>query len=63
LLKAEFEVLKTPTFPGSMNVTLFTLGGLPVDELSQGMIRLFREIADENGWTIITHGRHSSATM
>ena len=35
-----------------MNVTPFTLGGLPVDELSQGMIRLLREIADENGWTI-----------
>ena len=35
-----------------MNVTPFTLGGLPVDELSQGMIRLLREIADEDGWTI-----------
>jgi hypothetical protein len=35
-----------------MNVTPFTLGGLPVDELSQGMIRLLREIADQNGWTI-----------
>jgi hypothetical protein len=35
-----------------MNVTPFILGGLPVDELSQGMIRSLREIADENGWTI-----------
>ena len=46
------RVLRTPTSPGSMNVTPFTLGGLPVDELSQGMIRFLREIADENGWTI-----------
>jgi hypothetical protein len=36
----------------SLNVTPFTLGGLPADELSQGMIRSLREIADENGWTI-----------
>ena len=35
-----------------MNVTPFTLGGLPVDELNQGMIRSLREIADEDGWTI-----------
>jgi len=35
-----------------MDVTPFTLGGLPVDGLNQGMIRLLRELADENGWTI-----------
>jgi len=35
-----------------MNVAPFTLGGLPADELSQGMIRSLREIADEDGWTI-----------
>jgi len=35
-----------------MNVTPFTLGGLPVDGLNQGMVRLLRELADENGCTI-----------
>ena len=35
-----------------MNVTPFTLGGLPVDALNQGIIRLLRTLADENGWTI-----------
>jgi hypothetical protein len=52
LPKPAIRVLRTPTSSGSMNVTPFTIGGLPVDELSQGMIRLLREIADENGWTI-----------
>jgi len=43
---------KPPIFPGNVNVTPFTLRGLPVDEVSQEMIRSLREIADENGWTI-----------
>jgi hypothetical protein len=34
------------------NVAPFTIGGWPVDALSQGMIRLLRRIAQEDGWTI-----------
>jgi hypothetical protein len=34
------------------NVAPFTIGGWPVDALSQGMIRLLRKIAQEDGWTI-----------
>ena len=34
------------------NVAPFTIGGWPVDALSQGTIRLIRKIADEDGWTI-----------
>ena len=33
------------------NVAPFTIGGWPVDALSQGTIRLLRKIADEDGWT------------
>jgi hypothetical protein len=41
------SVPKLPT-----NVAPFTIGGWPVDALSQGTIRLLRKIADEDGWTI-----------
>ena len=41
------SVLKLPK-----NVAPFTIGGWPVDALSQGTIRLLRKIADEDGWTI-----------
>ena len=34
------------------NVAPFTIGGWPVDALSQGTIRLLRKIAHEDGWTI-----------
>jgi len=34
------------------NVAPFTIGGWPVDALSQGTIRLLRRIAQEDGWTI-----------
>ena len=33
------------------NVARFTIGGWPVDALSQGTIKLLRKIADEDGWT------------
>jgi hypothetical protein len=33
-------------------VAPFTIGGWPVDALSQGTMRLLREIADHDGWTI-----------
>jgi len=39
-----------PTWP--KNVAPFTIGGWPVDALSQGMIKLLRKIADQDGWTI-----------
>jgi len=34
------------------NVAPFTIGGWPVDALSQGTMRLLRKIADQDGWTI-----------
>jgi hypothetical protein len=34
------------------NVAPFTIGGWPVDALSQGTIRLLRKIAQEDGWTM-----------
>jgi hypothetical protein len=34
------------------NVEVFYIAALPVDELDQGMMRLFRKIADEKGWTV-----------
>ena len=39
-----------PTWP--KNVAPFTIGGWPVDALSQGMMKLLRKIADQDGWTI-----------
>jgi hypothetical protein len=39
-----------PEFP--KNLAPFTIGGWPVDALSQGTIRLLRKIAQEDGWTI-----------
>jgi hypothetical protein len=39
-----------PTLP--KNVAPFTIGGLPVDALSQGTMRLLRKIADQDGRTI-----------
>jgi hypothetical protein len=33
-------------------VAPFTIGGWPVDALSQGTMRLLRKIADQDGWTI-----------
>ena len=34
------------------NVAPFTIGGWPVDALSQGTMRLLRKIANQDGWTI-----------
>jgi hypothetical protein len=34
------------------NVAPFTIGGWPVDALSQGTMRLLRKIAQEDGWTM-----------
>ena len=34
------------------NVAPFTIGGWPVDALSQGTMRLLRKIADQDGSTI-----------
>ena len=34
------------------NVAPLTIGGWPVDALSQGTMRLLRKIADQDGWTI-----------
>jgi hypothetical protein len=34
------------------NVQVFHIADLPVDTLDQGMMRLFRKIADEKGWTV-----------
>ena len=39
-----------PTWP--KNVAPFTIGGWPVDALSQGTMRLLRKIADQNDSTI-----------
>jgi len=39
-----------PTWP--KNVAPFTIGGWPVDALSQGTMRLLRKIADQGGRTI-----------
>jgi hypothetical protein len=35
-----------------MNVTPFTIGGLPMDALDQGTMRLLRAVANRSGWTI-----------
>lgn len=43
-------VKSTPKSPE--NVAPFTIGGWPVDALSQGTMRLLRKIADQDGWTI-----------
>ena len=34
------------------NVEVFYIAALPVDAVDQGMMRLFRKIADEKGWTV-----------
>ena len=39
-----------PTWP--KNVAPFTIGGWPLDALSQGTMRLLRKIAEQDGWTI-----------
>ena len=39
-----------PKWPN--NVAPFTIGGWPVDALSQGTMRLLRKIADQDGWTL-----------
>jgi len=35
-----------------MNITPFTIGGLPMDALDQGTMRLLRAVANRSGWTI-----------
>ena len=44
------DVTSIPESPE--NVAPFTIGGWPVDALSQGTMRLLRKIADQDGWTI-----------
>ena len=44
------DVTSIPESPE--NVAPFTIGGWPVDALSQGTMRLLRKIADQDGWSI-----------
>ena len=37
------------------NVARFKIDSIPMDELDQKMLRKFRKIADQTGWTVADH--------